>query len=297
MNLADDSSLEDADFLAEVLNKTVNVTFEALVYPDVQNPAQVMGAIREFREAFAKESPVGQFLDLLLAWLAGQTPSYKTAEGLEQPFRDVLLSMIKDVRKAKQRGGDKEQPPISGNVLAQLMTAVIAATRTDNAQVKRELASQLINVHGQLNKKWKAKIGPLLDNLRAILGGTDPQKLPPIPDPHYQNLWSNAVELLLHADLSADKAEDQLLERLVHNTHFTRNAQNNDLTESFLRALLDVQRQALGTGATHIAMLVTAIRAYLQGSDPSLFAAQLEGASREAWQRIVGKEESAERGM
>lgn len=288
--MSDDNEefLEDADFLADVLNKTVNLTFEALVYPDVQNPGQVSGAIREFREAFAQNSAVGQFLDILLTWLAGQTPSRKLATSLEQPFKDVLLSMIDDVREARKSSGeDKEQPPISGNVLAQLMTAVIAATRTDNAQIKRELAAQLVNVHGQLNKKWKPRIGPLLDNLRAILGGTDPDKLPPIPDPHYQNLWSNAVDLLLNADLSADKAEDQLLERLVHNTRFTKNSNNSDLTESFLRALFDVQRQALSTGASHIAMLVTVIRTYLQGGDTTLFAAQLEGATLEAWKRII----------
>src|SRR5690606_39045742 len=106
-------------------------------------------------------------------------------------------------------------------------------------------------------------------------------------DPHYQNLWQNAADILTNADLSGDHAEEQLLERLVHNTRFTRSANDPDLTEGFLRALLDVQRQALATGAPHLAMLITAIRTLLQGGNTAMFVEHLEGAAKEAWERII----------
>jgi hypothetical protein len=281
-----DVTISDADFLAEALNKAVNLTMEALLSPNNQAAAEVLGALRPFREAFSQESLVGQFLDALIAWLEGQAPTRKTLEGLQEPFRGRLSAIMDEVKNAR-RESNEDKPPISGNVLAQLMTTVIAAARSDDRKVQNELAAKLINIHGQLPKKWKPRIGPLLDNLRAVLGGADPQTQPDIPDSHYQNLWRNAADIISNADLSTESAESQLLERLVHNTRFTIKSNEADLTEGFLRALLDVQRQALSTGAPHIAMLVTAIRTLLQGGNTQMFAGHLEGAVKEAWEQII----------
>lgn len=282
----EDVTISDADFLAEALNKAVNLTLEALLFPENQAPAEVLGALRPFREAFSQESLVGHFLDALITWLEGQAPTRKTLEGLQEPFRGRLSTMMDEVRDTR-RENKEEKPPISGNVLAQLMTTVIAAARSDDRAVQMELAAKLVNIHGQLPKKWKPRIGPLLDNLRAVLGGAKPHSLPKIPDPHYQNLWQNAADIIANADLSNESAEAQLLERLVHNSRFTIKSNEPDLTEGFLRALLDVQRQALSTGAPHIAMLVTAIRTLLQGGDTKIFATHLEGAVKEAWEQII----------
>jgi hypothetical protein len=284
----DDVTISDADFLAEALNKSINLTIDALLFPDTHSPAEVLGALRPFREAFSHESLVGHFLDALIAWLEGQAPTRKTLEGLQEPFRGRLSAMMDEVRKARQESGE-EKPPISGNVLAQLMTTVIAATRSEDRAVQAELAAKLINIHGQLPKKWKPRIGPLLDNLRAVLGGAQPHTLPKIPDPHYQNLWQNAADIIANADLSEEHAEEQLLERLIHNTRFTLTSNDADLTEGFLRALLDVQRQALSTGAPHIAMLVTAIRTLLQGGNTAMFAEHLTGAAKAAWEKIIAE--------
>jgi hypothetical protein len=287
-NEEDDVTISDADFLAEALNKSINLTLEALLFPENQAPAEVMGALRPFREAFSHESLVGHFLDALIAWLEGQAPTRKTLESLEEPFRGRLSAMMEEVRTARRESGEKK-PPISGNVLAQLMTTVIAATRSEDRAVQAELAAKLVNIHGQLPKKWKPRIGPLLDNLRAVLGGANPHTLPKIPDPHYQNLWQNAADIITNADFSNETAEAQLLERLIHNTRFTLKSNEPDLTEGFLRALLDVQRQALSTGAPHIAMLVTAIRTLLQGGDTAIFATHLDGAVKEAWAQILAE--------
>jgi hypothetical protein len=284
----EDVTISDADFLAEALNRAVNLTLDALLSPKEHSPNEVLGALRPFREAFSHESLVGQFLDALIAWLEGQAPTRKTLEALQEPFRGRLSVMMEEVREARRESGE-EKPPISGNVLAQLMTTVIAATRSDDRVVQAELAAKLINIHGQLPKKWKPRIGPLLDNLRAVLGGADPHTLPSIPDPHYQNLWKNAADIIANADLSEAHAEEQLLERLVHNTRFTLKSNDPDLTEGFLRALLDVQRQALSTGAPHIAMLVTAIRTLLQGGNTTMFTGHLQGAAKAAWEEIIAK--------
>jgi hypothetical protein len=120
-----------------------------------------------------------------------------------------------------------------------------------------------------------------------VLGGVEPLTLPAVPDPLYQRYWESVVELLLHADLSEGRAHEQLMERLVHNTSFVARAGNEELTTGFLRSLLDVQRQALDSDAVGVATLVGAIRALLQGLDPTPFATMLEGAERGAWIRIL----------
>jgi hypothetical protein len=285
-NEEDDVTISDADFLADALNRAVNLTLDAVLYPKEHSPNEVLGALRPFREAFSHDSLVGQFLDALIAWLEGQAPTRKTLESLQEPFKGRLSVMMDEVREARRESGE-EKPPISGNVLAQLMTTVIAATRSDDRAVQTELAAKLVNIHGQLPKKWKPRIGPLLDNLRAVLGGAAPHTLPAIPDPHYQNLWKNAADIIANADLSEAHAEEQLLERLVHNTRFTLKSNDPDLTEGFLRALLDVQRQALSTGAPHLAMLVTAIRTLLQGGNTAMFTGHLEGSAKAAWEEII----------
>lgn len=283
-------SEEEANQLADLLNQICSATMDALHAGDVRQRLAVAGSLRQFRAQFEEDSEVGSFVLLLAQWLEGERPTAGKVSSLHDPFRRALALMLQSVpdEAPPPQTPQGPQAPISGRVLAQLLAAVVAAHTAQDETIQLELAAQLVNIHSQLDREWKPKLGPLLENLRMVLGGADPRLLPPVPDPHYQNLWSNTVGLLAGgADLSEEGAHHQLLERLVHNTLFVLRSDTPDLTNAFLRALLDVQREALAQHATSIATLVGAIRAHLQGMDATPFTVLLTDDELAAWQRIL----------
>lgn len=281
----------EANQLADLLNQICSATLDALHAGDVRQRLAVAGSLRQFRAQFEADSEVGGFVLLLAQWLEGERPNPVILADLDAPFRRALSLMLQSVTDETPQipqAPQTPQAPISGRVLAQLLAAIVAAHAAQDEAIQRELAAQLVNIHAQLDREWKPKLGPLLENLRMVLGGADPRLLPAVPDPHYQNLWYNTVGLLAGgADLSEEGAHHQLLERLVHNTLFVLRSDTPDLTTSFLRALLDVQREALEQHATPIATLVGAIRAHLQGIDATPFTVLLADDELAAWQRIL----------
>jgi hypothetical protein len=279
-------SLDEANQLAALLNQICSLTMDALKSNDLPQRLEVATALREFHASFDEESEIAPFVRLLVQWLEGARPDAKASATLTPPFRRALQAMLQQVPPPAAPTG-QPQEPISRRVLVQLISAVVAAYLAQEAEAQRQLAAQLVNVHGRLDAEWQAKVGPLLENLRAVLAGVDPHTLPPVPHPPYQQLWQSAQELLLQRELNEAQAHEQLLERLVHNARFTVQAKNEELTQSFLRSLLDVQRQALDTDRPMIATLVGAIRAQLQHADPTPFATLLEGAELQAWQKIT----------
>lgn len=285
-------SREEADQLATLLNQISTATLDAVRSGDLQQRLGLAGALRELRGQFEAGSAVAPFLGLLIRWLEeGRAPSPQESKALDPLFQRALQRMRAQV--GEEATAEKEPAePISRRVLAQLVAAVVAAHSADEQAVQEQLAAHLITIQGKLPAEWRGRLGPLLENLRSLLGGADPRILPPVPDPAYQKLWRSAQELLLSGEFGEEVAHDQLLERLVHNTRFTRRADSEALTEGFLRALLDVQRQALEGQQPAIATLVGAIRLYLQGGDPTPLSAQLEGEEQAAWQRIMEEEES-----
>lgn len=280
-------SSEEADRLAGLLNQICTVTMDALQGGDVAQRLAVAASLRQFRAQFDEGSEIGGFVEVLARWLEGERPGESALASLDSPFQRALETMLKEVAAPAPPRAAAERPPISGHVLAQLISAVVAAHAAGDETVQRELAAQLVNLQNRLDATWKGRLGPLLENLRRVLGGSDPRILPAISDPHYQNLWHNTVELLVSADLSAENAREQLLERLVHNTIFTRRSGSEELTQGFLRALLEVQRQAIESGSPAVATLVGAIRALLQGLDPTPFTLLLEGEELVAWEQIL----------
>ncbi|MDQ4076656.1 MAG: hypothetical protein M3220_10480, partial [Chloroflexota bacterium] len=197
------------------------------------------------------------------------------------------LQQVPKRGEAKKAEAEEPHEPISRHVLAQLISAVVAAEAAGEVEVQRKLAAQLVNIQMKLDKEWQERLGPLLENLRAVLGGADPRILPTVPDPTYQRVWMSAVEILINADLSEEHAHAQLMDRLIHNTVFVARTDSAELTQGFLRTLLDVQRQAVESDALAVATLVGAIRAYLQGLDPTPFIASLKGEELEVWLRIL----------
>jgi hypothetical protein len=232
---------------------------------------------------------IAAFVDVLARWLEGEPPTRAVIQRLEVPYRRAVSAMLEDARQAP---GAAPQEPISRRVLGQLVAAVIIARMSDDEAVQRKLAAHLVTIQGQLDREWRKRLRPLLENLRAVLGGTDPLSLPLPDDPLYQQLWLNARELLLARELGDEAAKAQLLDRLVHNATFVLKANSPELTEALVRSLLDVQRQALETQALGIATLIGTIRAHLQGLDATPLATLLEGEELAAWQRILEETEA-----
>jgi hypothetical protein len=280
-------SLEDANQLAALLNQISAATVEALIAGEPQRTQAVAIALRELYGQLGEGSEIGPFVALLIAWLEGQRPGEEAIQQLDPLFQRALRAMQKQVPEPAQAPHDPEQEPISRRVLAQLVSAVVAARSVGDVKAQQQLAAQLINIQGKLGRRWRKRLTPLLENLRSVLGGTDPRVLPDVPDAAYQKLWVSARELLLSAHFDEASARDQLLERLAHNTLFIARSKNGELTDHYLRALLEVQRQALESQAPGIATLVGAIRAYLQGMDPAPLVTLLEGDEAGTWQRII----------
>lgn len=280
-------STEDADQLATVLNQICGATIQALQSGELAQRLEVAAALREFHKQFEEGSLVAPFVMLLVQWLEGARPDTASVQVLENPFRGALRTMLKQVPASASQPERAPAEPISRSVLAQLLSAVVAARAAGDEAVQRQLAAQLVNIHNKLEPEWRARLGPLLENLRALLGGVDARILPEVPDPTYQRLWMSAVELLINADLSAEAAEGQLLARLTHNTIFVARADDEELTRGYLRSLLDVQTQAVESEAPQIAALAATIRAYLQGYDPTPLVKTLQGEEAAAWQRIL----------
>lgn len=272
-------SPQEADLLADMLNQVCSATLEALQSEDTSQRLALAGSLRQFRGQFEQASLVGGFVDLLVQWLEGRRPTTANVQALNEPFDHALLVMLQEV--------PDKTPPISHHVLSQLISAVVAAKASGKAKYQRQLAAQLINIHSQLSGEWRERLGPLLENLRQVLGGADPRLLPPVPDAHYQNLWHNTVQLFINSDLNEERAHEQLLERLIHNTIFTMQSGKPELINGFARALLDVQRQAIESNSPQIVTLISAIRAHLQGLDPTPFTVLLEGQELDAWKKIL----------
>jgi hypothetical protein len=280
-----DRTREDANQLAQLLNQICTATVEALQADDPQHRLAVSATLRDLLPQVEALPEVAAFVGVLARWLDGERPTGATVQSLEGPYRRVLATMLDDAPEPSPPTTPGE--PISRRVLAQLVSAVVIAEVSGDEAVQRKLAAQLVTIQGQLDREWKQRLGPLLENLRAVLGGTDPRALPLPGEPLYQQLWLSARELLLAGEFSGEAAGAQLLDRLVHNALFALKSNNPDLTAALLRALLDVQRQALETDSPTIATLVGAIRARLQGLDPAPFIALLEGEELAAWQRIL----------
>ncbi len=282
-------SAEDAEWLAGLLNQICTVALEALIANDLARRLEVAASLREVAAQVGADSTVTAFLHLLVAWLEGDRPTDDSRRALEPPFRRALEAMLQQVPAPSRPRPATAEPeePISRHVLAQLVSAAVAAVASGDAAVQNKLATQLLNIQSKLSGAWRGRLSPLLENLRAVLGGADARTLPAVSDPLYQRFWLSALELLIHADLREESAHGQLMERLIHNTLFVAQAQQADLTEGFLRSLLDVQRQALDSQAPSIATLVGAIRARLQGLDPTPFTALLDEAEQAAWLRIL----------
>ncbi len=281
-------SPDEANQLAELLNQICSITIEALAADDPQQRRLVATSLQELYNQFDESSEVAPFLAVLVAWLGGVRPEAMQTQTLTPPFQRALQTMIQQAPETNAASASAPPEPVSRHVLTQLISMVIAAGASADTAVQRTLAAQLVDIRAQLDADWQARLGPLLDNLRVVLDGAEPQTLPAVPDPAYQRLWLSAVELLTGAALNEDEAREQLLERLTHNARFVQQASHPELTESLLRSLLDVQRQALSTGATDVATLIAAIRAHLQGIDATPFSVALQGDVLAAWLKIVG---------
>ncbi|MGB0385160.1 MAG: hypothetical protein ACPGWR_10080 [Ardenticatenaceae bacterium] len=310
-------SPEQADMLAVALNQMCGATIQALRGGDMRQCLAVATSLRDFRAQFDDESEVSGFVKLLEQWLTGQRPTEAAVTQLDAPFSDALVAMLQEIPFDKLRappasatpsgttsrrtlGGQaasqgspivgaasQEPPPISRRVLTQLISAVIVTAGSNNKQIQGKLATQLVNIQSALEGPWRERIAPLLENLRYVLGGADAHLLPAVPDPEYQKLWQNTIQVMSNSQVDEESAHQQLLDRLVHNTRFTLQARKPELTAGFLQVLEDVQHQALSTDSPSIVTLVAAIRAYLKGLDPTPFTLLLEGQELEAWQKII----------
>ncbi len=286
-------STEKANILAMALNKACESTLHALQTGNNQEQASVLAAIRDFRRQFDKRSEIYDFLKILERWLNGRSPTSTTLKRLDNPFREALLAMFKELpsttpatpSQAPQQ--DNTVPPVSRRVLTQLISAIVMAAKSDNVALQQKLATQLINIQAKLNDHWKTRMGGLFENLRSVLGGVDPHLLPPVPDSEYQTLWQNTVQVLQQTEVNEGTAQQQLLDRLVNNARFTIQSKKPELTKSFMQVLEDVQYQAQSSDSMMIVTLVAAIRSYLQGSDPTPFAALLKGEELDAWNKIM----------
>ncbi len=274
---------------AQMLNELASAALEAIRSDDTQKRQATASGLREIRLLMDDMPEIAAFIDVLARWIEGEPPTRAVIQRLEVPYRRAVSAMLEDARQAP---GAAPQEPISRRVLGQLVAAVVIARMSDDEAVQRKLAAQLVTIQGQLDREWRKRLRPLLENLRAVLGGTDPLSLPLPDDPLYQQLWLNARELLLARELGDEAAKAQLLDRLVHNATFVLKANSPELTEALVRSLLDVQRQALDTQALGIATLVGTIRAHLQGLDATPLATLLEGEELAAWQRILEETEA-----
>lgn len=286
-------SAQEADLLAVALNKACEATLHALQTTNRQERANVLVSIRNFREQFDKKSDISYFLKVLERWLDGQRPTSANLTRLDDPFRQALLTMLQEVPSAipatpPPPQQDNSTPPISRRVLTQLISAVVMAAKSDNVALQQKLATQLINIQAKLTAQWKARIGGLFENLRYVLGGMDPNLLPPVSDPEYQTLWQNTIQVLQQTEINEGTAQQQLLDRLVNNARFTIQSKKPELTSGFMQVLEDVQYQAQSSDSMMIVTLVAAIRSYLQGLDPTPFAALLKGEELDAWKKIIG---------
>lgn len=286
-------SAQEADLLAVALNKACEATLHALQTTNRQERANVLVSIRNFREQFEEKSDISYFLKVLERWLDGQRPTSANLTRLDDPFRQALFMMLQEVPPAipatpPAPQQDNSTPPISRRVLTQLISAVVMAAKSDNVALQQKLATQLINIQAKLTAQWKARIGGLFENLRYVLGGADVHLLPPVSDPEYQTLWQNTIQVLQETEINEGTAQQQLLDRLVNNARFTIQAKKPELTSGFMQVLEDVQYQAQSSDSMMIVTLVAAIRSYLQGLDPTPFAALLKGEELDAWKKIIG---------
>lgn len=285
-------SAQEADLLAVALNKVCEATLHALQTTDRQQRANVLASVRHFREQFEEKSDISYFLKVLERWLDGQRPTSADATYLANPFRQALLTMLQEVPPTKPATPPRPQqsnsiPPVSRRVLTQLISAVVMAAKSDNVALQQKLATQLINIQSQLTHQWKSRMGGLFENLRYVLGGADPHLLPPVSDPEYQTLWQNTIQVLQQTEINEGTAQQQLLDRLVNNARFTIQSKKPELTSGFMQVLEDVQYQAQSSDSMMIVTLVAAIRSYLQGLDPTPFAALLKGEELDAWKKII----------
>lgn len=285
-------STEEANVLAVTLNKACEATLQALQANDPRQRSHVLRSIRNFREQFEEQSLIHSFLKLLEDWLGGRRPTSTDVSHLPDPFGHALSTMLQSVPPATPHPSPSRQPtrsaaPISRRVLTQLISAVVIASKSDNVALQQKLATQLINIQTQLTGSWKTRLGGLFENLRYVLGGADPHLLPPVPDAEYQTLWQNTIQVLQQTEINEGSAQQQLLDRLVNNARFTIQSNKPELTTGFLQVLEEVQYQAQSSGSTTIVALVAAIRAYLQGLDPTSFTILLEGEELEAWKKII----------
>lgn len=281
-------SREEANQLAAILNQLCMRTLQALEGSEAERQ-RLTAALAAYQQQFDEGSEVGAFVLLLVRWLAGQRPAPSAADGLATPFQRALQVMLErhpaETRRAPVE--EEEQPPISRHVLSQLVSAVVAAAVAGDVPTRRRLATHLVTVQGALDDAWRARLGPLLENLRATLDGAPLEGLPPVPDPEYQRLWQGAVELLLEPTLAPEQAEAALLDRLVHNSLYVLRGGDETLRERYLRALQSFQEQALESDRPQIVALVAAIRARFLGLDPAPFTFILDGTTRDAWLRLL----------
>jgi len=275
---ASEQDRDEAAAVAAILNQVCNAAIAAL-QPET-DPAQraaLAAELGDLRAALEGAPAVQNFLHAIGDWLRGTRPQAATVRALDPPFRRALQTMLEQVPV----GADL--PSISlDELLAQTTAAVVAAVRQAAPETHRTLAVQLLNLSQRLPEEAR----PLIENLRALLGGASPERLPPITEEPYRQLWQSARLLLAGEPDLGETARNALLDRLVHNTFFALHANSPELTQALTAALTDLQRQALSAGQSELADFIRALRLRLEGRDASHLVATFGDVYSAAWQRL-----------
>lgn len=275
---ASNQAQDEAAAVAAILNQVCNAAIAALQPgADPAQRAVLAAELAELRAALDEVPAVQNFLQAIEGWLRGVRPNGGTLGHLDPPFRRALQTMLEQVPAGT------DEPSLSlQELLVQTTAAVVAAVRRADPDTHRALAIQLLNLSQRLPEEAR----PLLENLRALLGGASPERLPAITKDPYRQLWLS-VRLLLASDLDlGETARAALLDRLVHNTFFALEADSPELTQALAAALTDLQRQALSTGQTELANFILALRLHLEGRDAGHLVAGFSDVYAAAWKRL-----------
>ena len=247
--------------------------------------AELATTLSTLQENFAPSSEVARFIAVVVAWLGGELPTRSVQRGLAPPFRKALRSMIDSVKRAPSAQTDDL---VSPHLLAQMVTAVVSATLSSDTATQDKVAIQLVNLeHSLRDQPGGERLRPLIENLRALLGGADPHGLPAVEDGLYGQFWQSAVDLIDHRPKDDADAYQQLLQRLVHNGRFVLRSRDEELIESYLHSLADVRAEAARIGASATVQLVAAIEALLRGEAVDEVEQSLEEPERGAWRAIL----------
>lgn len=274
----------EAAEVAGMLNQICNAAIAVLVPGgDAALRSVLAEELEELRAGLGGAASVQDFLQLIIEWLRGRRPLAERLEQLEPPFRRALQAMLDQVPEGSDSGASL---PGSAEGLAELLAQTVAAVVAAIQQGQREsypaLAAHLLNVGQQL----PAEAQPLVENLRALLAGAEPERLAPVKGEPYAQLWSSVRLLLAEPAELGEATRAALLDRLVHNTFFALRAQSPELTRALAASLLDLQRQAVTAGQSELADFILALRLRLEGRPADALVARLTAPYTAAWQRL-----------